>query len=210
MIIIGDIHGKIKPYKELLDKFKIRYPAHSTVQLGDFGAGFVQIPELPDNSYFIRGNHDDPAKCRESKHYLGDYGYTEIDGWKVFYLSGAWSIDRIYRTENISWWADEELSIPELNKAVELYMKVKPDLVISHDGPKIATRELAGRYWLNINPDGTREDPVRPTRTGQALSAMWESHEPKQWFFGHWHDDYKVRIGRTTFQCLDELSWVVI
>ena len=62
MLIIGDVHGKINEYLQLIKNRK-----HS-IQLGDFGVGFVDIPELPINHRFIRGNHDNPEllNCRRS------------------------------------------------------------------------------------------------------------------------------------------------
>lgn len=207
MLIVGDIHGKTKEYQALLARHKDRLPYESSIQLGDFGVGFVPIPpDLPENAWFIRGNHDDPTGCKLSSHYLGDYGYKEIDGIKIFYISGAWSIDRAMRVEGISWWRDEEMSVAELSKAFDLYYEVKPDIVISHDGPGQATRKMINQYRV-VNDYGLT---VHDTKTGYALGAMFTAHEPSKWFFGHWHDDWKSKIGKTTFQCLNELSTVMI
>lgn len=202
MLIVGDVHGKIDSYLNLLHGYRDQ----SSVQIGDMGFGFLPLKEfdrLPANAWFFRGNHDHPDLARKSQHCLGDWGIREIDGVRFFFLSGAWSIDQALRIEGLSWWRDEELSIAELNKAVEFYADTKPDIVLSHDGPNIATDVLMNKFTLH------KDRPI-PTRTGQALSAMWEIHWPKQWIFGHWHVNWKQKIGNTDFRCLAELGWCEI
>lgn len=196
MIVIGDIHAEYTQYLKLLS----RYPGQSSVQIGDFGIGFRDVPELPEGAWFFRGNHDNPEAAREHPHYLGDYGVRELDGVKFFWVSGAWSIDQQYRTEGVSWWRDEELSYAELEQAISLYEKERPDLVLTHDGPNVATDFILNRYSLH------KTKPI-PTRTAQALDAMWSIHQPKKWIFGHWHIHWEKEIRGTTFRCLGELDW---
>lgn len=199
MLIVGDIHGQINPYLMLLKRF----PGEPSVQIGDFGFGFVDVPELPDNAWFFRGNHDNPDIVKKSKHNLGDFGVREIGGVKFFFLAGAWSIDHRMRLEGRDWWRDEELSIVQLNEALDLYTKEKPDIVLSHDGPDVATDLILNRYTLH------KTKPIA-TRTGQALSAMYDTHQPELWVFGHWHVRWSKQVGRTVFRCLHELDWCQI
>jgi predicted phosphodiesterase len=48
------------------------------------------------------------------------------------------------------------------------------------------------------------------TRTGLALQAMFEIHQPEVWLFGHWHINKVQKIGATNFICLAELSFIDI
>ena len=205
MIIMGDVHGKFPMLKNLSDKYKDEI----VIQVGDLGVGFPGDRELKlrENTWWFRGNHDSPKVARAHPQYLGDYGYKEIEGEIVFWVAGAWSIDRVYRTEGVSWWADEELSIAELNKALDLYTEVKPTIMLTHDGPTQATQKILNKFNISkYMSDGYREESVTPTRTGQALSAMFEAHQPKLWVFGHWHDSWTTEIGKTTFRCVAELE----
>lgn len=197
MIVIGDIHGKYSEYRNLLK----RYEGQSSVQIGDFGYGFGPVPMFPDNAKFFRGNHDSPEECRKSPNYLGDYGYAHLDGAWFFFVSGAWSIDRAMRIEGRSWWPNEELSIAQLNEALDLYVKIKPEIVLTHDGPNQITERMMARYDIGFHK------PLVPNRTAQALSAMFHAHQPKRWIFGHWHVNYKEEVQGTKFQCLSELGW---
>lgn len=188
ILIIGDVHGFTGTYQ----KFIRRLPeGQRSVQIGDMGLGFAGVglpapgqPPLDDNHKFFRGNHDSPGKCREHKNYLGDYGYLPNDG--IFWLAGAWSIDRAWRIEGASWWADEELSYQELGKAIDLYAQVKPRFVLSHEAPAKAAivllSGLLGPYFL-------AKGECAHSRTAQALEAMLSFHQPKKWIFGHYHVD---------------------
>lgn len=203
MLIIGDIHGKTMEYLQLIK----RYPEETSVQLGDFGWGFLSptaTPKFPENAWFIRGNHDSPQAARSSKNYLGDYGITEIDGWKVFYLSGAWSIDYAYRIVGRSWWPDEQLSEIELEAAKELYVREKPEIVLTHDGPEQISRPLIQARG------GMIHKPYLPTRTSDALTQMFTAHQPKRWLFGHWHFSFEKIVEDTHFTCLPELGYDIL
>ena len=198
MIVIGDIHGKVDRYLKLL----ARHRNEPSVQLGDFGIGFPgdePPPPLPGNAWFIRGNHDNPEGARSHANYLGDYGSRTIDGIRIFFLSGAWSCDQWHRTEGVNWWRDEELCAAELQAAFDLYEKLKPEIVLTHEGPDEAVRSL-------LDGQAVHKELTR-TSTGNALNAMLETHRPKKWIFGHWHTRFRRRIGGTEFRCLPELAW---
>ena len=198
MIVIGDIHGKVDRYLKLL----ARHRGEPSVQLGDFGIGFpgdAPLPPLPGNAWFLRGNHDNPEAARSHGNYLGDYGSRTIDGSRIFYLSGAWSCDQWQRTEGVNWWRDEELRVAELQAAVDLYEKLKPEIVLTHDGPDEAVRSL-------LAGQAAHKELTR-TSTGNALNAILEAHRPRKWIFGHWHTRFRRRIGGTEFRCLPELGW---
>jgi len=113
------------------------------VHVGDVGLGFpetINVPfrkdplYFPPNFKFIRGNHDNPTTCRKYESYLGDYGFNKELG--IFFVSGAWSIDVNFRTPDIDWWYEEELDYPELQKAIDVYKEIKPNIVGAHNGPK--------------------------------------------------------------------------
>jgi hypothetical protein len=121
---IGDVHGRVEDYLEIIS----RYPR--TLQLGDFGFGFRAVPEIPpysENHRIIRGNHDSPAVAHQVPQCLADWG--EWNG--VFYVAGADSIDKKWRTPGKSWWPDEELSQDELTKAIAAFEARKPEVVES-------------------------------------------------------------------------------
>ena len=210
--LVGDIHGKFYDYEVSSLNRGLRHktdhvPAYS-VQVGDFGIGFnskywhEQVNSwMIDNPThrFIRGNHDDPAMCKTMAGYIPD-GTVEND---VMYVGGAWSIDQAYRVEGISWWRDEELSVHELDKLVSLFGETKPRVMITHDCPTSVAYEMFISKNLSMN-----NFPQIKTRTGEALQAMFELHQPEHWIFGHWHYTRTAEINGTKFQCLGELDFI--
>ena len=210
--LVGDIHGKIYDYRSYALVTGVRgrqivQPEYS-VQVGDFGIGFfspfwhekeIEWQKQHPQHRFIRGNHDDPAKCKTMPGYIED-GTVEND---VMYIGGAWSIDHAWRTPGIDWWPDEELSYEELDKLVTKFGQVKPRVVISHDCPT----EVAWEMFLSKGLGLGGNEQIK-TRTGEALQAMFDIHKPEFHFFGHWHNTRRMNIKGTEFQCLGELDFI--
>lgn len=198
--LIGDIHGHWHEYELLTKDIE-----HRSIQVGDFGFGF-NGPYWEDRAdqhhksgqhRFIRGNHDNPSICKEQSGWIKD-GTVESYGDKtVMFIGGAWSIDWQYRIEGESWWRDEELSTSELNTLYDIYCVTRPDVMITHDCPTLAA------YKMFIK-DGTAlaGKTLHLTRTGEALQAMFEMHQPSHWFFGHWHWPKEYDMLGTHFHCL--------
>ena len=202
--VIGDVHGKFKPYRNLIRDVP------QSIQVGDMGVGFrgynldrelVWRTNPPYSAMsegdhkFIRGNHDNPTVCRQQKHWIPDG--TAVDG--IYCLGGAVSIDRAYRTEGLDWWPDEELSYAELDRMIDDYAALKPDVVVTHDCPESMATALMAAFNKTKIADGSR--------TRVALEQMLHTHQPRLWLFGHWHVSLSFMVGRTTFRCLDELEF---
>lgn len=209
--IIGDIHGKFNDYVDVLQR-ATDAGIERSVQVGDFGIGFAgpywhdQVDKFHrDNPghKFIRGNHDNPARCKSMVGYISD-GTVLND---VMLIGGAWSIDFAWRTEGVNWWADEELSTKDLYLLMDVYDMVKPRVVITHDCPTDVARQMF------IAPSGKQlaHKPVQyKTRTAEAFQAMWEMHQPEIWCFGHWHISQLEVMNGTAFRCIGECDFVDI
>ena len=204
IVIIGDVHGRTKTYQKWLrDNCD---ESQRTVQIGDMGLGFAGVglpapgqPPLSANHKFFRGNHDSPDKCRKHPAYLGDFGYLPED--ELFWLAGAYSIDRDFRIEGISWWRDEELSIAELNQAADLYSLMKPKYVLSHEAPAKAGETLL--HGL-LGPYFAAKGGSPQSRTAQMLQIMLDNHQPDEYVFGHYHVDKQFYVPgyKTKFTCV--------
>ena len=203
MRFIGDVHGKYSPYKTLIKEV----PA--SIQVGDMGVGFMK--DTPDgekkfmqnpphdtmkkgNHRFIRGNHDNPTVCKTQPFWIKD-GHYEDD---MFFVGGGLSIDRHWRIEGQTWWADEELSYREFSKIQEKYLDLKPKIMVTHDCPEA----IAGQI-MNTSNFQKLDDP---SITRQALDNFFQLHKPELWIFGHWHLSFQRNILGTQFICLNELE----
>lgn len=208
MRIIGDVHGKLDPYIRICKKAEDE--GQYTLQLGDLSLNKLAYRQLetflnPEKHKFIPGNHDYYPKLPAMS--LGDYGMYELGGITFFFIRGAFSIDKKWRTPKIDWFEEEELTDVQLNEAYELYIKEKPDLVFSHDAPR-AVGDAVG------NPRILMQCGFDPhtfnTRTSIILQKMFETHQPERWYFGHFHNSKVLTTSATRFQCLDELEYVDI
>ena len=152
------------------------------------------------NHRFIRGNHDDPGRCRK-----------EMCGWipdgtvenGVMFIGGAYSIDSQWRTEGEDWWRDEECDWGQFYDFMDIYEKEKPRVMITHDCPT----EISYRMFVSKSKSVLGNTMIT-TRTGQALQSMFEMHQPEHWFFGHWHHTDSCVVNGTKFQCLAELDYL--
>jgi hypothetical protein len=212
--IVGDIHGNFNEYSfYTLGVGRTRHagdpvPPDRSIQVGDFGIGFYTpywhesvndwMKKNPGHR-FIRGNHDDPNMCKTMAGYIED-GYCEND---VMFVGGAWSIDFAWRTPMVDWWPGEEVSSQRFEEIIEQYVQLKPRVMITHDCPTSVAWEMFLSKGLGLG-----DNRQIKTRTGEALQAMFEIHQPELWVFGHWHNTRRQEINGTTFQCLGELDFI--
>jgi len=214
ILLIGDLHSKWASYIDILRDSGIE----RSIQVGDFGWGMSLDPDpassafpkqfqqhlltedldcIGGNHKYFRGNHDNPVLCAQHKHCLPDVYVDDSIG--LMSVAGAFSIDRGNRTLGYDWWPEEELSYDQLFAAIDMYEKVKPRVMLSHDCPESVVGHMFSRY----NPDFG-------SRTRSALDNMFSIHQPDLWVFGHWHNSHVYHQQGTKFVCLNELETMVI
>ena len=190
LTIIGDVHGLHDSYLNLATK------CEATVQVGDFGFDYSCMSGMdPDAHKIIGGNHDNYDIVHLCPNYLGDYGMANVGGVGFFFVRGERSVDANLRIEGRNWWRNEELDMANAYAAIESYSTNKPDIVITHGCPADVLP------FFVTNPS-----KVTPSRTAQFLDAMLNEHRPKLWVFGHHHRSETLKVGNTTFRCLNELE----
>lgn len=213
--LIGDVHGKFRRYSTILDNSP--YP---TIQIGDMGVGFrwTQGPRTGElqggppydkmvagGHRFIRGNHDNPSYAARHTQYIAD---GTVEG-NMMFVGGALSIDKQWRTEDYSWWPDEELSEDELLAMLAIYHRNHPEIMVTHDCPESIATMIVQTIPCVGNGD-TKLDPRFASRTREAFDFMLGHHRPKLWIFGHWHVSFDYLHQGTRFICLPELATVDI
>ena len=191
--LVGDLHGDphaINQMKQSVDRYDL------TIQIGDFGAGFGAESYLtnadPDKLKIMAGNHDCYEELAKTPYNLGRFGSFDFHGKTVFFVCGAWSIDRAFRVEGLSWWPTEELSAREVMDCMDAYEAIAGDIdiMITHDMPINVCAEILGSW------------PIENT-TNRLLYELWKIKEPKEWYGGHWHRSCEKTIGSTNFRVLN-------
>ena len=179
------------------------------IQLGDFGLVFHNtqtkkekywldwLNDKPWTTLFIDGNHDNHPKLalldevdmfgdkvgvlRDSIFHLKRGRIYTIANRTFFALGGAYSIDKMYRTEGVNWWPTEEPSYYESKIAYDNLERAnwKVDYVITHDGPRHITEKLASYH-------------VEESYTERILSDVFKKINFKHHYFGHHHMDKTI------------------
>jgi hypothetical protein len=206
--LIGDVHGKHDQYMNLIHN--IEY----SLQVGDFGFNYNVLNSVsPINHRIIAGNHDNHDICNDFPHFLPKFGYSILGGISFFHVQGAFSIDWRERVaydqlnNTKSWWENEELTYRELQEAIDLYEKIKPEIMVTHEAPR-SVADFFGKASAIIQ---FGYDPDKfTTRTSEALNEMLNIHKPFIWAFGHYHKSRELMKDKTRFICLDELNYLDI
>lgn len=104
----------------------------------------------------------------------------DIDDYKIFTMGGAESTDKIYRTENVSWWEREMPCEEEYEEAFDNLEKHgwEVDYVISHDAP---TEVIQNLTIFN------KSNKIR-----NFFSVIDSKLTYRQWFFGHHHPNLEI------------------
>jgi hypothetical protein len=206
----GDSHGHILTFPErpfnpnCYGRNLVKNLAdENNIHLGDVDFNYERLNCIPtDRLSIILGNHDNyddiPA------HSLGDYGVRIVGDMTFFFVRGEFSIDYMNRQSsgpNKSWWPEaEELNEQQMAHCLYLYGQIKPNIVLSHGAPTfLRPRLVASKGQTSI---------YEASRTMKLLEMMWSLYAPKYWYFGHWHTNLIMDIGRTKFVCVDELCYV--
>ncbi len=207
--LTGDLHGEIDFYKIN----RIPPDCEKLIILGDFGVIFDpdeteteknllnKLEKLEIPILFIDGNHENFTRLnafpRENKfenevgvirnnifHLLRGNIYN-IDDNKIFVMGGGLSIDKKYRTENISWWKEEEPSREEIENAFNSLEAVNNtvDYIFTHSMPSKLKSYLKGSFIENGFYDSKGSSH---SYTEKFLDELLNI-EFRIWYFGHYH-----------------------
>ncbi|MDE6679624.1 MAG: metallophosphoesterase [Ruminococcus sp.] len=205
--VTGDTHANYNDFIKRICNYPVK--ADDTVIVcGDFG--FVwksprhrhlleKLSALPFMIAFVDGNHEDfdllktypVEKWNGGKvhriagnifHLMRGQLFT-IEGKNFFTMGGAYSRDKILRTEGSNWWAEEIPSSEDYRTADETLKKCgyKTDYVITHTIPQSAI------HYIGAVPDSQDAE-----LTGY-FEWLYRKLDFRKWFAGHFHINRLVR-----------------
>ena len=218
-IISGDTHGTIDIGKivKFFDEHEDEYTSEDyLIVCGDVGVcGFSALEEAETRSVFrsltvttlfVDGNHENFKQLNEYDVEIWNGGKVhfiengiihlmrgqvfEIDGTRFFTFGGAHSIDKMYRTEGLSWFPEE---IPNQNEYEEGWHNLEKadfevDYILTHSGPR---EVIAAMGYGEMSDD---EVELR-----KYLQRVADNTNFTAWYFGHFHEDTEVE---DMFYCL--------
>ena len=218
MYFLGDVHGESPLMRDFLNSEE-KY----CLQLGDFGFIFKYNDwkwnrflnhfekNYPNKMIFtVLGNHENydsiekmpvkdmfGARCRKirSNVYAIERGeILSIEGLNILCIGGADSIDKAWRQDGISWWAQEKISDTDVKKTVEKGLTCSFDMVCSHAMPA---------FFMLQN-----FTPCFQTGSEFSLEKIYcdiennGGHIPL-WIGGHVHNSIDMKYNDTLFRSLD-------
>ena len=216
--VTGDKHGKIEEVWRFIKRFGLN-EGDNIIVCGDMGIFWNKDQKDADysmkkyeeycncvNLYWIDGNHEnfdiintwekeENGLIKNSKHIFyiprGTIMNLNIGGntRSCLFMGGADSIDRMWRTEGISWWPQERITEDNIKD-----IKGHFDYVFSHCCPySIFNRN---RAFLCMH-GGEIRDITHESEL--MLNKMCDTIDFNMWFFGHYHINWKIE---DKFQCL--------
>lgn len=209
IVIGGDVHGHIQSYVNRVSPFEY------SIQVGDMGFNYSGLNVLnPKKHVFIGGNHDNYYDYYNQPHALGDYGTYTIGGATFFYIRGAHSIDAAYRiqyemdTGIKTHWSEEILPKTAFDLAIQQYAVTKPEIMITHTAPNKTARMMGDLRSIQTLQRYGHDASTYREPTQDALQVCLDIHQPKLWFFGHFHRslDFQMYQYNTRFVCVNELE----
>lgn len=109
----------------------------------------------------------------------------DLNNKLFFAFGGAYSIDKMWRKVNESWWAREQANQEEYNHAINNLTKFNNnvDYIITHDVPSDIYKSLFTRH-------SSYKDPSEITPI--YLHDFYHLINFKHWYAGHHHIDKKI------------------
>lgn len=207
----GDCHGNFERLNEQnFPEQKEMTKEDYVIICGDFGGVWHGDKEnerenrildwlesRPFTTLFVDGNHENFDRLKEYPVEIWNGGKVhkirpsvihlmrgqvfQIDGKKIFTFGGAQSHDIPYRTNHLSWWAEEMPSEEEMDEGIRNLEENgnQVDYIVSHCCASSTLDLLShGRFKKDYLSD--------------YLEKIRQNVQFKKWFFGHYHYDIQI------------------
>jgi predicted phosphodiesterase len=222
VLAVGDTHGNL-PWMKSVFQYAYKSGANAILHLGDFGFWVdseatdrylqgveqeAQEWEIP--IYWVDGNHEDHSRTAEfnspdrpmTVHLPRGFRWTWW-GKRFMALGGAFSVDRYMRTENVGWWAGEELSLNDIEYASR-DDGVPVDVVVAHDCPTgVDIPGVGADFKTQVRGEFPDHMLYGASVHRDKVRRVYDATCPKLWAHGHYHRCYERFMGGTRFLGLD-------
>ena len=212
--ITGDTHGNFDRIVRFCEKMQTSRDDVMII-LGDAGFNYYggwrdehqkkRVAKLPITILSIHGNHEmrpETLPRYKEQPWRGGTVYAEdaypnllfakdgevydLNGKKAIAIGGAYSIDKAWRVEGQSWWADEQPS-QEIKVRVEQALEQlnwQIDIVLTHTTP------------LKYEPIEVFLPGIDQSKVDKSTEAWLDNIETRldygRWYCGHFHTEKKI------------------
>lgn len=212
--VTGDLHGNVAEVRERLAQIPAPTEDDYIIVAGDAGLeyggqimGSVKkvMKKFPGKWIIVRGNHDtrywrdhwDSWLVTEDGNFLYQKKYpnilyvrdggqiSDIGGYTILFVPGAFSIDKEYRIKrNLLYEYEEQLTESEIANLKLLAENYQIDFIIGHTYP-IGIEPFLRYLFL----DNIKQSSVDKTMEYAIEDILNQNTTWKHYFFGHMHDD---------------------
>ena len=216
VMLAGDTHGNPTELRELFIEAHT-LGVKTIIQCGDYGFGWsigedglcdfsVLTSTMAERTgiefYWLDGNHENFDRLYELpidpitglrpivNHvtHLPRGSSLKIGNTTFRAFGGAYSVDKAYRTEGRSWWAQETCTEEDVDNAI---MAGSADIFLSHDAPR-GVQDTAGlrRKLVEWGPTAAEISITNQEKVRRALDASGAQLA----FHGHLHHSYECYL----------------
>jgi predicted phosphodiesterase len=220
VLLAGDTHGDFYELGELF-RHAAENGAEAIIQCGDFGYGWrftqeglcafsTHASELATHYnihlYFLDGNHENfdalyslpidretgLRPVLKGVTHLPRASTLRIGNTTFRAMGGAYSTDKGYRVEGLSWWEQETITDQDVENAL---LAGQADVFLSHDAP-YGVVETAGlrRKTVEWGLEGAERSIANQRKVRKALDASGA----RLAFHGHLHQAYECWLDNGT------------
>lgn len=169
---------------------------------------YAHLQKLKPTFLFCDGNHENFSLLNEYSvedwnggkvhkiakniiHLMRGYVFT-LEDKKFFVMGGGHSVDKEWRREGVSWWAEEMPSDEEYQRGLDNLALVcdEVDFIITHTAPMEVCKIINGH-----KPYFAGEEKLQ-----NYFSEIAEKIKFDNWYFGHWHTDNTFKNFHALYQ----------
>lgn len=216
ILITGDIHGKVYPVAESVDRFGLG-SGDTIVLLGDVGMNYYgnkrgdmhrkrQLNRLGVTMFGIHGNHEMRPETIDTYHetqwhggsvyvedefpnllFAKDGEIYEIAGKKAVVIGGAYSVDKWFRLRNdLDWFPDEQPS-QEIKARVEKKLEE-----VGWKVDMVFTHTCPAKYIPREAFLSQVDQSTVDNSTEEWLDTIEDRLSYEDWYCGHWHINKRI------------------
>lgn len=223
VLAAGDWHGNAQ-WAEACFQYAYKSGADAILHVGDFGMWvdgewtdryLARVERAAQEwgifLYWVDGNHEDHSRTAEfndpenrpmTVHLPRGYRWTWWEK-RFMALGGAFSVDRFMRTENVGWWAGEELSLADVEYASR-DDGIPVDVVVAHDCPVgVDIPGIGADAATQVRGDWPDHMLYGANMHRVKVRDVYDAVRPKLWLHGHYHRCYEKFFQGTQFLGLD-------
>lgn len=213
VFVTGDKHACFEGIFSFIEMYDLT-EEDTIIVLGDMGLywrndrkdskSFVEMYEktYKTNLWFVDGNHENHRQLRllpngyisEHIRYIPRGTVFELNGKTFLGIGGAESVDKRFRTPNLSWWEEETITDEDIQRCIDNVAGRHIDHVLSHTCPR-SCFEHNKVFLCTMNLDKAFIDHTSEDK----LETLKNNINYGDWWFGHFHNEANLD---DNFHCL--------